>query len=104
VYRHHVRTIIPLLLQKALREGCSDVRNQTGQITGFMPGCTLGVDAATIAATAAALRADPSVSAELRYQYSDVYSARANIAGDVAENERALAALAGLRSPAKVAP
>ena len=101
-YRHRVRTIIPLALQKALRAGCSDVRNQTQVITGFMPGCKLEADAGTIAATAAALRADPAVQAELRLQYSDVYSARANIAGDVSEIERALAALARLRSPAEV--
>ena len=97
-YRHRVRTIIPLVLQKALRTGCSDVRNQTQQITGFMPACTLEVDAAMIGATAAALRADPAVQAELRFQYSDVYSARANIVGDVAEIERALAALAGTKA------
>jgi hypothetical protein len=103
VYRHRVRTIIPLALQKALRAGCSDVRNQTQQITGFMSGCKLEVDAGALTATAAALRADPVVQAELRYQYSDVYSARANIAGDVAEIERALSALAGLESPAETA-
>jgi len=101
LYRHRVRTLIPLALQKALRAGCSDVRNQTQQITGFMPGCKLEIDAGLIAATAAALRADPAVQAELRYQYSDVYSAKANISGDVAEIERALAALAALQTPAE---
>ena len=99
-YRHRVRTIIPLAMQKSLRAGCSDVRNQTQQITGFMSGCRLAVDAGLIASTAAALRADPAVQEELRFQYSDVYSARANISGDVAEIERALAALVGLGSPA----
>ena len=63
LYRHRVRTIIPLALQKAMRAGCSDVRNQTQQITGFMPGCKLEADSDTIAATAAALRADPAVRA-----------------------------------------
>jgi hypothetical protein len=94
-YRHRVRTLIPLPVQKALRAGCSDVRNETQQITGFMPGCDLGVDAGVVAATAAALRADPAVQAELRHQYSDVFSAHANISGDVASIEQALAALRG---------
>ena len=93
-YRQRVRTIIPLAVQKALRAGCSDARGQAQQVIGFMPGCTLEADAGTIAATAAALRADPTVQAELRHQYSHVYSTRANITGDVEEIERALAALA----------
>jgi hypothetical protein len=92
-YRHRVRTLIPLPLQKALRAGCSDVRNETQQITGFMPDCDLGIDPDAVAATAAALRADPAVQAELRHQYSDVFSAHANISGDAAAIEQALAAL-----------
>lgn len=94
-YRHGVRKVIPLEVQKALCAGCSDVRNEAQQITGFMPGCVLDVTPETIVATAAALRADPTVRANLRYQYSEIYSAHANIGGDVVAIERALAALGG---------
>ena len=92
-YRHLVRTIIPLELQQALRDGCSDVRDDAQQIVGFMPDCKLDFEPGMIQATAAALRADAGIRAELRYQYSEVFSARANIAGDVVFLERALATL-----------
>ena len=52
---------------------------------------------------AAALRADPAVQTNLRYQYSDVYSAHANIQDDVVAIERALAALNAQRLPAEAA-
>jgi hypothetical protein len=96
-YRRRVRTIIPLALQKALRAGCSDIRDEAQVIVGFMADCTLDVAPALIEATAAALRADPAVAADLRYQYSDVFSAQANISGDVVILTRALDALKGAR-------
>ena len=102
-YRHRVRSIIPLEVQKAMRAGCSDVRGDTQQIVGFMPNCKLDVDEQTIVSTAAALRADPGVVADLRYQYSDVYSARANISGDVVLLTRALAAVGDGNAPASPA-
>ena len=98
-YRHRVRTIIPLDLQKALREGCSDVRNETQEIVGFMAECSLAIAPGVIEATAAALRTDAAIQAELRYQYSEVFSARANISGDVVFLERALAALQDAQAP-----
>ena len=98
-YRHRVRTVIPLNLQKDLRAGCSDTRDEFQQITGFMPNCTLTTDPAVIAETATALRNDPSVQAELRHQYSDVFSSHANISGDVVGIEQALTALKNARSP-----
>ena len=97
-YRRRVRTIIPLELQKALRAGCSDIRDEAQVIVGFMPDCALNVAPELIEATAAALRADPLVAAELRYQYSDVFSAHANIDGDVVVLTRALDALRGASS------
>lgn len=100
LYRHHVRTIIPLELQKALRAGCSDVRNDAQEIIGFMEDCRLDVGDKLIGDTSAALRADPGVQAELRYQYSEVFSARANISGDVVILERALASLQGAQPSA----
>ncbi len=103
-YRHRVRTLVPLKLQKALRAGCSDVRNENQDITGFKSDCALDIEPAVIAMTAAALRADATVQESLRYQYSDVYSAHANIMGDMVAIERTLAAIKGLRLTAGVSP
>ncbi len=103
-YRHRVRKVIPLAVQQAMRAGCSDHRDDTQKITGFMPGCTLDLTPEIIAATAAALRADPAGQANLRYQYSDVFSAHANIRGDVASTEQALAALNAASAAAQASP
>lgn len=94
-YRRRVRAIIPLEIQQAMRAGCSDLRNDAQEIIGFMPDCALDIDAGLVTATAAALRDDPALLADLRYQYSAVFSAQANISGDVIFLERALAALRG---------
>ena len=69
-----------------------------------MPDCSLDIEPAVVTATAAALRADPAVQASLRYQYSDVYSAHANISGDVAAIEQALSALKSTATPARGQP
>ena len=103
-YRHSVRTAIPLAVQKALRAGCSDLRNKAQQITSFMPDCALDLEPGMIEETAAALRAAPAVQANLRYQFSEVYSAHTNIKGDVVSIEQALAALHAMQPPAKTAP
>lgn len=103
-YRHRVRTMIPLALQKALRAGCSDNRDEAQQITGFMSGCRLDIGPEIVAATAAALHGDPLVLAELRHQYSDVFSAHANLSGDVVVIEHALAALKVASTPAGSPP
>lgn len=92
-YRAHVRQIIPMQVQAALRAGCSDVRNEARQIIGFMEQCALEVDRALLLRTANALRADARLRAELQYQYSDAYTAQANVGGDVVYLEQALAAL-----------
>jgi hypothetical protein len=100
-YRRLVRTTLPLALQQALRAGCSDVRDDDQDITGFMPDCQLDVSTEIVLAAAAALRTNPELQASLRHQYSDVFSAHANIRGDAIAIERALAALKGLPLPAK---
>jgi hypothetical protein len=92
-YRHRVRSLIPLTVQKAIRAGCSDRRDEFQQIRGFMADCTLDIDAALVAATSSALRGDPVVQEALRQQYSDVSSAHANVSGDVAVIEQTLASL-----------
>ncbi len=92
-YRHRVRALIPLDVQKHLRAECSDIRNASQDVTGFKADCSLEVEPEVLSQTASALRADAAVAATLRYQYSDVYSALANIKGDIIAIERALAAL-----------
>ncbi len=94
-YRRVVRQIIPLETQIELRAGCSDQRDAEQRIIGFMEQCTLRVDPASLRRTADAIRGSGEVRAALRYQYSNVYSARANLSGDVVYLERALAALRG---------
>lgn len=94
-YRREVRQIIPLEVQMAIRAGCSDVRNESQQIVGFMEQCVLDVDDAVVRRTANALRADADVRASLQYQHSYAFTARANLGGDVVYLERGLAALRG---------
>lgn len=94
-YRARVREVIPMQVQAALRAGCSDARNEAQQIIGFMEQCEMDVDRAVLSRTANALRADAQLRAALQYQYSDAYTAQANISGDVVYLEQALAALAG---------
>lgn len=92
-YRRRVRTTIPLEVQKAIRAGCSDLNAGSYQVIGFVQGCTIDVDDRVLVATAAALRADPQVVADLRLQYSNVYSALGLLASSVHYLETALTAL-----------
>ena len=103
-YRRHARALIPLAVQKAIRTGCSDVRDAAEQVLGFMSDCRLQVPAETLAATAVVLRADPQLKGELHYQYSQVFTAWANIRGDVVFLERALASIKGVPSAAQPTP
>jgi len=94
-YRIAVREVIPLDIQIAMRAGCSDLRDDRGRIVGFVEHCTLAVDRAALERAAAAIRASEAIRATLRYHYSNVYSARANLSGDVIALEQGLAALRG---------
>ena len=92
-YRRRVRGLIPHDVQRAIRETCSDVRDERGQTTGFTPDCRLDVPPSRIDAAARALRADPTVMTDLRYHFSGVSNARINLQADVIFLEGALAAL-----------
>ncbi len=92
-YRHAVRSIIPLDVQIAIREGCSDVMNEFGVIAGFTNECRLQVDPSVLTATAEKLRSDPEIRDELRYQYTRVASVINNSTGNVVLIERVLASL-----------
>lgn len=92
-YRKRVRSLLSHEVQQAIGEGCSDVRNQTERIVGFRQNCTLALSAGEIASAAEALRRDPGVRSDLRFQFSEINNARASLRGDIAHLERALAAL-----------
>ena len=78
-YRQTARKIIPITMQVAIRAGCSDVRDKIGNITGFARNCDLNVSPAELKEVAAALRSDPAVLADLRYQYRFAVSATLNL-------------------------
>ena len=92
-YRRRVRSLVPVEVQQAIRGGCSDLRNETGVIVGFMPDCDLGLDGATVAEVAQRLKDDPELRTTLNFQYSHAYTAAANHRGVIVLIEQALDAL-----------
>ncbi|MGA9423374.1 MAG: hypothetical protein WBW61_13520 [Rhodanobacteraceae bacterium] len=100
-YRKRVRGIVPLDMQRAMRAGCSDVRDRRGNIMGFAKHCQFAADPADLEKVAAALRSDPTVAADLRDQYSYAASAMANVHGVEVTLEDALAALGAKPEPAR---
>ena len=98
-YRQTVRKIIPLGMQIAMREGCSDVRNERGNPIGFEATCKFEADRAALEAVAATLRSEPAVAEDLRYQYSFAVSTVLNLGGvegNIAAALRALGAEPGV--------
>lgn len=92
-YRRRVRGLIPHDVQRAIRAGCSDVRDAQGQTTGFSQNCQLDLPPDRFEAAARALRSDPGVMTDLRYHFSGVWNARINLEADVIFLEGALMAL-----------
>lgn len=80
------------------------MRDAAEQVLGFMPTCRIEVPADMLTAVATNLRADPRLKAELHYQHSQVFTAHANIRGDVVFLERALATLKDVPSVTEVLP
>jgi hypothetical protein len=97
-YRQRVRTLIPHRVQEAIRARCGDVRNEAQEIIGFREDCDLGLEDAALRFAAQRLVRDPAVLGDLAYQFSTVTAAVANLRGDVAFLEGAIAAL---REPAE---
>lgn len=93
-YRHRVRSMLPHEIQNAIRESCGDIRDASQRIIGFNDTCKLDVSDAAMASAAAELRKDPGLIADLRYQFSDLISARANLRGDIKFIEAAQKGLA----------
>ena len=104
-YRRTVRKIIPLPLQIAIRAGCSDASDKQGNVVGFAEQCNLVVDPSELKELATALRSDPAVAAELRYQYSLAVSAVNTLGGVKTSLENMLTTLGADSKPVeKVSP
>jgi len=94
-YRERVRSLIPLPVQEAIREGCSDVREETAAIVGFVEQCVIDVDASAIVLAAEHLKADSGLLAALNWHYSHAWSAAVNARGLSVLVQRGLDALEG---------
>ncbi len=95
LYRGRVRRTIPHRVQKAIRSGCSDIRDDNGSVVGFSTTCILDVSDEEITAAANALRNDPELLSDLRYNFSVLSSSRLNMRGDIAILERMIGILSG---------
>ena len=94
-YRVAVRSLIPLPLQLAIREGCSDVMDDINVISGFVDECRMDVDDTALEETAQALMASDTIRTTLRYQYSMIATVRNNTDGNITLLERVIDALGG---------
>ena len=93
-YRERVRGLVPIPVQQAIREGCSDVVSETGTILGFVDECRLDVDLETISNAALRIHADPLVPEALGYQFSELSAIVSNTRGTIVLVEQALERLA----------
>jgi len=94
-YRLAARSLIPLPVQVAIREGCSDVMDDVNVIVRFTDECRLDVDAALLDEAAQVLIASAAIRETLRHQYSMVASVRNNVNGNIALIEIILDELRG---------
>jgi len=81
VYREKVRSILPVAAQEAIKASCGDRQQRAGRtIFIHLPKtCHIDVPAAEIARAAAALRAEPALLPELRYQLSVIDTKIGNV-------------------------
>jgi hypothetical protein len=91
-YRRTLRSVVPLPVQLAMREGCSDATDEINVITGFVAECRLNIDDEALEEIAAALLSSPSLKADLRFQHSLVYTVQNNETGSLVLLKRLLAA------------
>ena len=92
-YRKQVRRLVPMHVQEAIREGCSDIRSETALIVGFVPECVIDVDGAALQETADVLQSDPDLLSLLNWHYSHAWSAAINSSGIAIQVSQALDAL-----------
>ena len=72
-YRLAVRSLIPLPIQLAIRESCSDILDELNTSTGFVSECVLDTDDSELRKTADAILSSTAVRETLRIQYSRVF-------------------------------
>ena len=92
-YRLAVRSLIPLPIQLAIRDGCSDVSDERNVIVGFTAECRLDVDETLLEESAQALMSSATIRETLRHQYSMVAAARNNMNGNITLIESVIDAL-----------
>jgi len=89
-YRQHVREIIPVEIQDAIRARCSDKPIGTiGEVVELPKACDIQLPETTFAEGAAALRAKPELIGELRWHRSAVAGFLANL-GSIERQTRRL--------------
>ncbi len=89
-YRDLVRSIIPLPVQLAIRESCSDILDELNNSEGFVSECTVGIGEAELAGAAEAIRSSKALGETLRNQYSTVFFAVINSEANIVQIERIL--------------
>ena len=83
-YRRTLRSIIPIAIQKAIREGCSDLLDEQSILLGFSEDCEIEAAPETLQAVADAIGADPAIRENLRLQFSETTTAVNNLRGNSA--------------------
>src|SRR5688572_14624280 len=79
-YREHVRQVIPIELQEAIRRACGDRPNPGKLAFLSLPRtCDLRLSVGQVAATASRLRAQPNLADELRWHLAAVATFMANM-------------------------
>lgn len=71
-YRQIVRSLIPLSVQLAIRDGCSDALDKFNQPISFVEDCVINVDDDVLATTATILSNSEVVQESLRIHYSKI--------------------------------
>lgn len=92
-YRLAVRSLIPLPVQLAIRESCSDVWDELKNSTGLVSECVLDIDDSELRRTADALLSSNAVRETLRHQYSRVAFVTINLESNIIQIEELLDAL-----------
>ena len=92
-YRQVVRSLIPLSVQLAIREGCSDALDSFNLVQGFVDNCAIDADEEVLARTANIIRASQAVRESLRIHYSSVITVLAALEGNAVQTTDLLSSI-----------
>jgi hypothetical protein len=92
-YRLAARSLIPLTVQLAIREGCGDLLSETGNAIGFVSECLLDIDKEEFERGAESLVSSQSLRQSLREHCSRSAWVTINNQGNIVQIERMLPAL-----------